>query len=415
MVRKLTIVFFDAGGGHRSAAEALKSVLESQPHPWQVHLLNLQDELDRIDLLRRSTGIRIQDAYNLILRKGWTRLTPQLLPVLQSVIRLYHGQTVDLLRKFWSAHPADMVISVIPHFNRALVESIRVDMPGVPFITLLTDLADYPPHFWMERESEYLICGTERAEQQALKLGHGRDHVFLASGMVMKTRFYEKRTVNRILERKKLTLDPDLPTGIVLFGGHGSTAMLDIVKRLDRGKSNLQLILICGKNQKLLAKLRRLETETRFPIFTEGFTQEIDYYMAISDFFIGKPGPGSISEALQFHLPVIVECNGRTLPQERYNAKWVTENRLGIVLKSFRDIASAVEQLLEPATFDALRANAATFSNHALLEIPSFLDEILERASSSHVIPTSPVYVRNGFERAAWASIMSSAELGSPK
>ena len=70
MVRKLTILFFDAGGGHRSAAEALKSVLESQPHPWQVHLLNLQDELDRLDLLRRATGIRIQDAYNLILRKG---------------------------------------------------------------------------------------------------------------------------------------------------------------------------------------------------------------------------------------------------------------------------------------------------------------------------------------------------------
>ena len=116
--------------------------------------------------------------------------------------------------------------------------------------------------------------------------------------------------------------------------------MIDIVKRLDCGKSNLQLILICGKNQKLLAKLRSLETETRFPIFAEGFTQEIDYYMAISDFFIGKPGPGSISEALQFRLPVIVECNGRTLPQERYNAQWVTENRMGIVLKSFRNIAS---------------------------------------------------------------------------
>ena len=100
MVRKLTIVFFDAGGGHRSAAEALKSVLESQPHPWQVYLLNLQDQLDQLDLLRRTTGIRIQDAYNLILRKGWTRLTPQLLPVLQSVIRFYHGATVNMLRKY---------------------------------------------------------------------------------------------------------------------------------------------------------------------------------------------------------------------------------------------------------------------------------------------------------------------------
>jgi hypothetical protein len=413
MVRKLTIVFFDAGGGHRSAAEALKSVLESQRDPWQVQLLNLQDELGRLDLLRRTTGIRIQDAYNLILRKGWTRLTPQLLPVLQFVIRSYHRATVEVLRKYWVRRPANMVISVIPHFNRALAESVRATMPGVPFVTLLTDLADYPPHFWMERESEYLICGTERAEQQGFKFGHDCDHVFRASGMVMKPRFYEKRSVNPIQERKKLALDPNLPTGIVLFGGHGSSTMLEIVKRLDRGNSNLQLILICGKNQKLQHKLKKLETETCFPIFIEGFTQEVDYYMSISDFFIGKPGPGSISEALQFHLPVIVECNGRTLPQERYNAQWVTENRLGIVLKSFRDIAKGVEELLDPARFGEMRTNAAAYSNRALQEIPGFLDQISER-SNSPLVPASPVHIKNSFERAAWASIMHS-ELGSPK
>ena len=415
MGRKLTIVFFDAGGGHRSAAEALKSVLESQPRPWQVHLLNLQDELDRLDLLRRFTGIRIQDAYNLILRKGWTGLTPQLLPVLQTVVRLYHRPTVNMLRKYWKQHPADLVLSVIPHFNRALAESIRATMPAVPFVTLLTDLADYPPHFWMERESQYLICGTERAQQQALKLGHDRDHVFLASGMVMKPRFYEKRAFNRSQEKKKLALDPELPTGVVLFGGHGSSTMLDIVKRLDGGKSNLQLILICGRNQKLLAKLRRLETETRFPIFAEGFTQEVDYYMSLSDFFFGKPGPGSISEALQFHLPVIVECNGRTLPQERYNAQWVTENRLGIVLKSFREITSGVEELLEPGTFAELRANASAYSNCALLEIPGFLEDILERSASGPSGTASGGFVKNKLERAAWASLTSRSELGSPK
>lgn len=412
MGRKLTIVFFDAGGGHRSAAEALKSVLESQTHPWQVQLLNLQDELDKLDLLRRITGIRIQDAYNLILRKGWTRLTPQLLPVLQGVVRLYHQPTVKMLRKYWTQHPADMVISVIPHFNRALVESIRATMPAVPFVTLLTDFADYPPHFWMERESEYIIAGTQRAEQQAFKLGHDRDHVFLASGMVMKPRFYQKRSWNRFEERKKLGLDPQLPTGIVLFGGHGSNTMLDIVKRLDGGKSNLQLILICGKNQKLLEQVKSLKS--RLHIFAEGFTQEIDYYMSLSDFFIGKPGPGSISEALQLHLPVIVECNGRTLPQERYNAQWVTENRLGVVLKNFRDIASAVENLLEPATFAELRSNASAYSNRALLEIPVFLDQILERSASRTQSPASPIFTKSTLERADSASLLR-AELGTPK
>src|SRR5258708_32674475 len=268
MTRKLTIVFFDAGGGHRSAAEALKSVLESRPQPWEVTLLNLQELLDQLDIMRKITGIRVQDAYNLILRKGWTRLTPQLLPVLQMVIRAYHRPTVRMLTRHWKQNPADLVLSVIPHFNRALADSIRKSAPATAFATLLTDFADYPPHFWIERQSQYLICGTERAERQAFEHGHDRDHVFLASGMVMKTNFYEKRELDVAAELTRLGLDPDLPTGIVLFGGHGSKTMLDIVKRLNAGISELQLILICRKNQKLQNAIKAIPT--RFPKFVEG-------------------------------------------------------------------------------------------------------------------------------------------------
>jgi len=100
-MRKLTIVFFDAGGGHRNAAEALKSTLEAHPGRWNVQLLNLQEQLDSIDVIRRATGIRIQDGYNLILRKGWTRPTPQLLVLLRGLVRLYHGRVVSVLERYW--------------------------------------------------------------------------------------------------------------------------------------------------------------------------------------------------------------------------------------------------------------------------------------------------------------------------
>ncbi|PYV54850.1 MAG: galactosyldiacylglycerol synthase [Acidobacteria bacterium] len=380
MERKLTIVFFDAGGGHRSAAEALKSVLENQEQPWRVELLNLQEQLDKLDIVRKLTGIRLQDAYNLILRKGWTRLTPQLLPAMQSVIRMFHRPTVKMLQDYWRQNPTDLVLSVIPHFNRAMAESIRKTTPRTAFVTLLTDFADYPPHFWIERQKQFLICGSERAEQQAFALGHDRDHVFLASGMIMKPKFYQRTSVDRKSERGRLGLDSDIPVGIVLFGGHGSGTMLHIVKRINAVSIKVQLILICGKNTKLQNAIKSLKT--RFPIFVEGFTQNVDHYMALSDFFIGKPGPGSISEALQFHLPVIVECNSRTLPQERYNAQWVTEKRVGIVLKSFRHVTEGVQQLLDPTTFAEFRKNAEAYTNRALFEIPQFLDTIAYRQSS---------------------------------
>jgi len=167
-MRKLTIVFFDAGGGHRNAANALKSVIERQQRPWQVELLNLQELLDAIDPLQKVAHIRLQDGYNLILRKGWTRLTPQLLVLLHSAIRMWHRPIVRALERYWQQNKADLVLSVIPNFNRALGESVHQVIPNAPFVTLMTDFADYPPHFWVERESEYVICGTQRAVEQAL-------------------------------------------------------------------------------------------------------------------------------------------------------------------------------------------------------------------------------------------------------
>jgi hypothetical protein len=373
--RRITILFFDAGGGHRNACEALKTTL--QENNWDVQLLNVQELLDSIDFVKGLTGLRIQDGYNLILRKGWTRLSPPLLLILQRVIRMRHKRIVKLFRSYWLLHPTDLVLSVIPHFNRAIAESIKAVMPEVPFTTLLTDFADYPPHFWMEAESEYIICGTEKAHQQALDLGHTPERIFDVSGMILKPKFYQKPEVDRVAERTKLGLLPDVPAGVVLFGGHGSPAMVEIAKRLDESEMPVQLIMLCGHSQTVLRDLKALNLKRK--ILVEGFTTNVDYYMALSDFLIGKPGPGSISEALQYHLPVIVERNAATMPQEHYNTVWLEEQRMGIVLSSFREIASGIEQLLAPATFAEFRRNAEKHSNRALFEIPGILQTILEK------------------------------------
>jgi 1,2-diacylglycerol 3-beta-galactosyltransferase len=373
--RLIHLIFFDAGGGHRNAATALQVEIAREGLPLEISLINLQELLDPLDILRKYAGIRIEDMYNKMLRNGWTLGSPQLMRVLQLVVRMYHAPSVKLLEKFWLETKPDMVVSLVPHFNRALRESFDKAFPGRPFVTVLTDLADYPKHFWIENQPQYLVCGTEHAVEQAREFGHKNGTVFQTSGMILHPRFYEPEPSDRIAERKKLGLNPDLPTGIVLFGGYGTSKMLHILRQINRSSLQVQLIMICGRNEKLAQALR--QEPSRIPIHVERFTTQIPYFMALSDFFIGKPGPGSISEALSKRLPVIIDCNAWTLPQERYNARWVREKEVGLVVQNHRQVESAVAELLKPGELARFRERAASMHNRAVFEIPHIFEKIL--------------------------------------
>jgi 1,2-diacylglycerol 3-beta-galactosyltransferase len=372
---KLDFIFFDAGGGHRAAANALREVMEGQNRPFEIRLVNLQETLDSLDVFRKATGLRLQDIYNLMLKKGWTLGAGQLTAGMHLVIRLFHRQTVRALEALWKRGRPDMVVSLVPNFNRALGESLRRALPGVPFVTILTDIADYPPHFWLERQEQYVICGSDKAVEQALSMGHAASRVFQVSGMILSPRFYEAPRLSRhprAEAREALGFDADSPVGLLMFGGQGAAVMLEIA----RGLPNRPLLAICGHNEKLAEALRGLPRSA--PLFVEGFTKEVPRYMQLADYFIGKPGPGSVSEAVFMGLPVIVERNAWTLPQERYNADWLRENGVGIVLPDFRKIARAVEELIEPAAYESFRAACRRMVNRAVYEIPDLLERIAQ-------------------------------------
>jgi hypothetical protein len=385
--KRIEFVFFDAGGGHRSAATALQTAIQSQNLPWAIDLFNLQEALDQLDLIKKIFGVRIQDCYNSVLKSGMTLGSTALLRTLQLIIAAYHRPAVRVLEKRWRELSPDMVVSLVPHFNRALYESFALACPDRPFVTILTDIANYPPRFWLEKQKQDFICGSDRAVEQVLALGHAPDRVFRVSGMIVNPTFYEPITVDRAAERTALGLKPDLPTGLVMFGGQGSKVMTTIVKRLNNSDLSMQLILICGKNEKLAASLRAMKT--RFPIFVEGFTKRIPYYMHLSDFFVGKPGPGSLSEAILMRLPVIVECNAWTLPQERYNAQWIREKEVGNVVSNFREIVPAMRELLQPGHLTALSKNTEKMPNRAVFEIPAILKTLLARRESTAAASTT--------------------------
>jgi glycosyl transferase family 28 len=392
VLTRVALIYVDSGGGHRASATALAEVIQQQQRPWDVGLVSIQDLLDPIDFIRRLTGVRFQDVYNIMLRRGWTLGSAPLIRIAHGLIRASHDAQVRILEAYWRGNRPGLVVSLIPHYNRALSQALDRAWPGTPYVTVLTDIADYPPHFWIEPIDQWVICGSPRAVVQARRIGIPQERILQTSGMILHPRFYATPNHHRVAGRVRLGLRPDLPTGLVLFGGEGSREMVRVAQVLNREDAGVQLIMLCGHNQPLAEELSALPR--RIPMVIEGFTREIPFYMELADFFIGKPGPGSISEALAKKLPVIVQRNAWTMAHELYNTEWIADQGAGLVIGDFsREIAGAVRTLL--ADYWKYRQRAAAVRNRAVYEIPEMLSAILEQAASgksgdSHLFLPTP-------------------------
>ena len=95
------------------------------------------------------------------------------------------------------------------------------------------------------------------------------------------------------------------------------------------------------------------------------------------DRFIGGRSPGVV---LHLGLPVITFRNAWTMPQERYNAQWVREQGVGLVIASLRGLEPAVADLLRD--LGRYRAAAARLDNRAVFELPEILAERLRAAQA---------------------------------
>jgi 1,2-diacylglycerol 3-beta-galactosyltransferase len=386
-IRRIVVTTNNSGGGHRATAQAIKDIIERQRRPWTVEFLDLDVATEPVDLLWLLTRIHGCEIYNFMLRHGWTVGWRWHVAAMHVVIKAMHPLLVRAFRKYWREVKPDLVLSVTPHLNRAVYESLQKEWPGTCFVTLPTDLADWPPDFWFEPVDQHAICGTSMLLKQAHDVIPDRKKIHTISGMVLNPRFYDGFEADRSAERRRLGLHPDLPTGIILFGGSASKRVYDILDEIAQARSQIQLIVLCGKNSRMEQRLKKRKYP--FPLHVQGFTDQVPRYMWLSDFFIGKPGPGSISEALVMGLPAILHHDFRTMHHERENVRYVQQEGVGIAIQRLSDIPKAIDSLLESNRYNEMQQRVRCMRNRAIFEVPEILDRIIAQSDASALAPAN--------------------------
>jgi hypothetical protein len=364
-VPEILLFYVDAGGGHRNAARALSAAVEKSNRPWRFRMVNIEGILSRLDWLRRLSGVTIEEFYNLLLRRQWTGvMIVPLLRLLQLMIRLRRARVILTLTRFLreqSSKPRG-VVSVLPNFNGLLQQSCRAALPGAPFTVVLTDLADLPPRFWIEQGLERVVVGTDEAADQARRIGLPASAIRRVSGMVLHPRFHETpAAARRGPARQDLGLIGDEP----------------LIRGLLRESPDWHVLAVCGENPSLAETMSRLACEHSTRLHVLGFTDRLADFMAAADLLVTKPGPGSLSEALHQRLAVVVAANRKTLPQERFNVRWIRKHGLGLVVPRWDDVPRAAAEYFGDSRLRArIRERIAALpENRAVFEILDVIED----------------------------------------
>lgn len=375
------VVYTDAGGGHRATAEALRGILH-ETGGYRVTLVNAyQEVLPEQDLFRRFTSRDVEATYNdLILRQGRTGLFClgfYACAVLNVALLGNAGRRA--FAALWERTRPDLVISVLPVINHLMIDSLAGFRDGkTPFAVLMTDWAEMSRHVWFPKGDRYhAITGTDICHRQLVRRRHPADRLFAMSGLLTRPEFLQPRPADLATARQELGLDPDRPVVTMLYGGYGSWRMLAMAEALRNSSPDAQLVFLCGHNEALAAAIEAADLP--FPTVAKGFTREVHRYLAVSDVFVGKTGPLSVSEALACGLPLLID-RSNVLPQERAVLTWIARNGAGEVFSTGAQFARALHALLAKGAEARNPGPAAPGANRAAHQIAGIVDDILRRA-----------------------------------
>jgi UDP-N-acetylglucosamine:LPS N-acetylglucosamine transferase len=343
--RNVDIVYFDAGSGHRSAALALQAVLHQHQPGWRVRTVNLLDLLATHRIFQRTTRLGIA-YFNWMLRRerifdlrGLIRLS-----LLCHDLVTVAGQRA--IARFWADAPPDVIVSVTPMNNEVLARSARLAQPRATYITIPVDFEEVMPRYWFtpKQDIHYLV-GSDRLAAQAERVGIPAARVERLSGFPIHPGFYTEPPANVVAELARLGLNPNLPTALVSFGGQGSILVRDVARRLVETGLRLNLILLCGRDERLRADLEAWHTPV--PKLVLGYTPESPViYHQLATFVVGKPGTMTITESLVAGRPLIAPEADGMAPVQRGNQAWLQASGVGLVAPGLAGLEPAVREVL---------------------------------------------------------------------
>lgn len=353
MATSILILMCDAGGGHRSVADAIVGALEHLfPGRYDIHLADIIAEgypfpLSTAGRLYGPVVDLLPGPYGLLWHSSnRSRSTDYLL---RAVAPLSFDRLEDMVH---AAEP-EVIVSTHPLGNHS-VASLRERLHwGMPLVTVVTDLVTIH-RCWLCPEADLCLVPTEQARRKALDAGFETDRVKV-TGLPIGLKFAQAPRDRQQLMRE-LGLGEDKLTVLVVGGGEGMGNVFSIARAVAQAGLDIQLVVVAGRNEALKSRLESVSWEV--PTHVLGFVDNMPALMHSADLLVTKAGPSTMSEALSCGLPMLI--SGALRGQEEGNAEWAVATGAALFTPTPQELVLALRELAGngPETLARMRQKA---------------------------------------------------------
>lgn len=342
---KIIIFYASYGGGHLSAARAIKQYIEQHYNG---------NEIEMIDCMKYiNTGIEkmTTNAYKIMAKDvpwAWGQIYK-----LSDKGPIYHisnfnnkVMSIKLNNLFKKMEP-DIVISTHPFSTQMTAWLKQLKLTNCKLASVMTDFA--PQNQWLvgHKYIDYIFVSNKEMKKKIIEKKVPEEKIFV-TGIPLSNRFLE----NFDREKIKKSFELDLHKRTILFFGGGEFGLGKdkTVKILNAFLDNIgdiyQMVLISGKNEKMYERFSELVKDKglRDCVKVYGYTNQVPELMSISDLVVTKPGGLTISESLASGLPIVAI---NPIPgQEEENAEFLENAEVAIWIRKHDDIDDTIAKLL---------------------------------------------------------------------
>ena len=369
--KNMNILIFTAstGGGHKRAAAAIEAKIHALSPETNVSVIDGMKAIGKFYDKTVCKGYHIMATKTPKVYGKLYRLTDKRNPMTMAVMMSNEIMATKLLEVIDAQQPDIIIIchAFITNMVSYLKGKGKIDAKVISLIT------DYDSHrtYISPNIDAFVLAEPQMKRKLCEEYGVPESKIY-PLGIPTFDRFSVSETKEELCARERL--NPAVPTVLMMAGSFGVTGVLDFYEQLAKAGTDLQIIVITGRNIRLFGrldeKIQELGTSKNTKLLY--FVDNVEDYMHIADLIVTKPGGLTVTESIACHLPMAIYS---AFPgQEEDNVTFLLEQNAAVLVDKKNGAQEILDLLHSPEKLAAMKESCKR------LALPNAAEDIFNLA-----------------------------------